>query len=164
MEYEQLNRWLIGAVAAVIHAYFWGLGGRSEKVLGMKPRFWRRWVAPLWWSSFLILESIYFKEFQWFYLVMIPAYKAQTHQGYGDKKDRGWFKVIRRLLWSLGYASCSIIIPVLTGRWLIWAAQTGVSCICSIIFGAFNPIKDAPSEESTICLSSSFILPTIFRG
>lgn len=129
-------------------AYLYSEGGMHDKWL-------RRYVAPLELSLGLFLFSR-----DWRVFLQVPFLMASLCLGYGA--DQQWLKILKRMLFGFasGASSSGYIIYLSIKNshlWILASFQTLLVLSSCVIFGAFNQLSSARSEEFTIGLIIALI-------
>lgn len=121
--------------------YLYGLGGIRYKAL-------RRYVGAGWIAMAIFIFQ-YWQGNQNLWAYTYPVLLcAALHKGYGG--DTLAKKVWKRALYGLLIGLSSLPLAIISGLWVLYATSVGFVVVGSVVFGAFNPFKNARDEESNV--------------
>lgn len=150
-ENYQVVIWGLQVLSVLAASVVYSFGGRPG------GRLLKRLVAPLLLVLPILAINYFLHHWNWWYLLAL-GYVNWPWIGYGGKTL--WFKIFRRVTWSVLYCSGALVFVSHSHAWLIFGVQMTISLICSVAFGVWNPFKDnAPAEEGSIWFASNFLLP-----
>lgn len=127
-------------------SYLYGLGGIYGK--------WkRRYVAPLILTVTISLFALWVGRFTWWILTYYPLLVAALHLGYGG--NTLWEKIKKRSIYGFAVSVAAFPLAIIGNAWLLYVLHIFLNVTISIVLGAFNPCKDARSEETLIGVTIS---------
>lgn len=148
------------ATAGLLPSLIFGLlsmfGGRKLYTLGIRPRIWKRLIAPF---SFVALTILYARiagHQNPLYVIAFVTYFVSCFRGYGGESLEE--KLLNRTIWSLVRTSASLAFCVFSGAWTLFFLQMAVGWVATLILGIFNPLK-AAQEENLINFTSVMFVP-----
>lgn len=128
-----------------IFSYLYGLGGIRYKVL-------RRFIGAGW----MILGVIGFQHWQGninYWALLWPVLLcAGLHKGYGGQELA--VKMCKRALYGLLLGLAATPLALVSGMWALYGYSIVSTVIASVVFGAFNPFKNARDEESNVAVAA----------
>ena len=134
-----------------IFSYLYGLGGISNKWL-------RRFIGSAWLMLGIYVFSSWCSTWNIWYLLFLPLSIGALSNGYGAETFSR--KVFKRGLYGLFIGLCALPIVVISHFWVLFAFSCCLAIVSSILFGVYNPTKNA-REEETLIATLGFIL-TLF--
>lgn len=132
--------------------YAWG---------GIKGKWKRRFVAPVWLVGGIMLSSHLSGTFSWWYLTYLPLLIAALTLGYGA--DRLGEKIRKRTLYGLALSVAPIALPIINAAWWLYAMHCTLCVGFCVVLGVYNINLDAPvgrgarDEETLIGFVAGFL-------
>jgi hypothetical protein len=143
-------------IPVISYAIPYAIGGRDKAPL-FRPRIWKRIIAPVLFSSLVILLSVLSKKFSPWFLLSIPAYiSAHFLMDYGD--DKLWVKLLRRLWTGLIMCLAASSIALFAKSYILLACQGFLAVSAHTVLGLTNPV-DAQYEELLISALTVIFVP-----
>lgn len=124
---------LIKALICVVFAFLYAWGGMEMKWL-------RRFLAP----SLLIGSMLYFSR-DWKCILQLPFMFISLSLGYGA--DLEIIKIIRRGIFGIINGVSSSTYNIIRKKWLLVGFQIALLTSAYIVFGVWNPLPNARTEE-----------------
>ena len=143
--------WVVKILLVVVCAVLYRLGGWFEKKI-------RRFLMPVFYILGCSLIGLWKGTFSWWILLSLPMLIGSLCLGYGSPDF--WEKVIRRLIYGAALGISFFPFAFVYGTWVLFAFHLVLCMASSAFFGAFNPFKEAVSEEATIA-TCSLLLPVM---
>jgi len=146
-------------IPSILYALAYALGGRDEAPIFV-PRIWRRIIAPMLFSTLVVLMSLLFGKFDNIMLSFIP-FLVSVHWVGGYGGDTLWEKVLRRIWTGLLLGLAALPIALAAHSYPVWELfwmQLALAISAHLFLGILNPLK-APYEESLIALLTVVIVP-----
>lgn len=143
-------------IPSLVYALAYGIGGRDTAPL-VRPRLWRRVIAPMLFSLGVIGLSLLSNNFKAGYLLAVPSY-VLVHWlgGYGGVNL--WVKLLRRSWTGLLSGIASLSFAIFTGSYELFTAQVILAISAHLFLGIRNPIK-ASYEEVLISFLTVVLVP-----
>ena len=134
----------------VVFASLYGFGG-------IKNKWKRRYLAPFWMGCGIWLFSFLTHSWHWWYLLYPLLLCGFLHIGYGGSDDT-LVKLRKRAIYGLCLGIAAL--PLVFGNylWLLFVFHCVLCVASSVVFGVWNPFKNARSEESAIALLSTVLV------
>lgn len=155
-ETTQVYIGFLALIPSLAYSFAYSVGGRDEAPF-VRPRIWKRFIAPVLFVSLTLILLICLSKFKIWYLTAYPAYiGAHFLMGYGG--DKLWVKLGRRFLSGLviGLAGSSIAVFAKSYDFLLM--QVCLAILAHMVLGVVNPTK-APYEEALISLLTVIFVP-----
>lgn len=149
---------LVWICTSLSYATAYAVGGRDTAPL-VRPRIWRRFIAPLALTIPLIAYSLFLSvsAVKYVSILSVGTYiGAMFIQKYGG--DTLWQKVRGRIYSGLVVGSASLPIAISTGSWKLFTAQVILAISAHLVLGIKNPFE-ASKEEFLISLSTVALVP-----
>lgn len=160
-----MNEIMVGTLAtiALIPSIAFGwismVGGRDVNFLGIRARIWKRFIAPVVFVSLVIAMSLINGKYNHWFLLCYATYILNII-GYGSKGLGDWFKILRRIIWSIiRTASCLPIVLILATSQVstLFILQAIIGMVATVILGVYNPLKAAAEEFLINFISVVFV-------
>lgn len=136
-----------------LFAILYCIGGRRQKL-------WRRWVGGGVLGVGLNGFALWAGVWNVAYLLLIPAYIAALHLGYGGVRTSS--KLYRRVVYGMGLGSCALLVSLLTGQVGLGGFQLLLAVGASVYLGVLNPVR-ATDEETLIAAFSVLVVPFMIQ-
>ena len=155
-----MNEYWIGTILVIqillmlVGAYLYMIGGREHK-------WYRRFLSPVFSTASVIIGAIWFQIFNWWMLLLLPAFSLHYHLGYGTDAvpitltrylEISKFKLVHGLLRRGRYALIGITLPAIImiaslGSQVAWILPIHFAFgALTVYIGIKHPIQ-APAEE-----------------
>lgn len=150
-------KFALSLIPSILYSVAYEKGGRDKAPL-VRPRIWRRWIAPLAFTIPTILLHLIFHSFKWPMLLSIGTYiGAMYAQKYGGT-DKLWLKILERTYSGLIVGLASLAFAYSAHSWLMFGAQIVLAISSHLVFGIKNPLK-AEWEERVISFLTVVLVP-----
>lgn len=131
-----------------IFSYLYGLGGIQFKAI-------RRFVGPAW----IALGVFVFQHWQGHVNPLTFAFPvllcAALHKGYGG--DDLKTKIGKRALVGLFLALSALPLAIVSKLWILYVFHVVLVISASVVFGVWNPFKNARDEESNVAVAAVWL-------
>jgi hypothetical protein len=131
-----------------VFSFLYGLGGISNKWL-------RRFVACFWIGLGIYVFSIWQNNWHWLKIITPILLCITLHLGYGAEKTIQ--KIKKRAIVGVCLGMCDLPLAFLSGLWMLFFINLALCITVSILFGVFNPFKNARDEETNIATFSKVL-------
>ena len=122
-------------------ASLYGFGGMVGTAI-------RRYLMPVMLAVNICILTYILGSFSVWYLLYPILLGASLHLPYGAKTLGK--KIWLRTIFGLAVAFSAIIIPIISGKWVLFLLHVPFVVLSNIIFGVFNPFSSARDEESAL--------------
>lgn len=149
-----MNEHLLQLIASLkiiwvaIFSYLYGEGGISNKWI-------RRFVGGAWIGLGILGFSIWQGNFNYLKLMTSGLLTGALTLGYGA--DETIIKIEKRALYGMALAVAGLPLAICSSLWMLFAFNVIMCLMVSVLFGVWNPFKNARDEETAIA-SFSLIL------
>lgn len=156
-----LHKFLIQLIPPILYAISYTLGGRDEAPL-VRPRIWRRIIAPLLYSASLVILSLISNKFHVTYALSFPAYVGAmyiTKYGGGDTLKE---KIVGRIWSGLVVGIVGMVIAVFVKSYVLGVLQIALAVLAHLSLGIKNSFPEkykAEIEEFTISFLTVCLVP-----
>lgn len=131
----------------VVGAFLYALGG-------MKGKYKRRVLMPLWLGTGVVISSLIEGYFSGWLFLYPPLLFGALSMGYGADKTKD--KIARRAIYGFLVALASVPVAYVTGNWLLFGLHIFLCTLVSIALGVWNPTS-AREEETLIGIYSGLL-------
>lgn len=123
---------------------------------GISGKWKRRFVGASWMMLGVFVYSKINFNWSYWYLLYLPLLIGSLTLPYGA--DSFWVKVRKRFLYGLALGIAAAPLAILNTAWVLWGYHIFLCVSASIVFGVFNPFKNARDEETNIARFSQGLI------
>lgn len=132
-----------------VFSLLYGLGGVSNKWI-------RRYIGPAWMTLGVFVFSKITNSFHFWYLAYGILLMGALHLGYGG--DDVGTKIRKRSIYGLALGISAAPLLIGNANYILFGCHLGLCCFVSIVFGVFNPTRNAREEEGLIAFLSTLLV------
>lgn len=134
-----------------------GAGSLLYGLGGIRYKFLRRFLLPLWMGLGLWTFGVWTGSFTLTQLLYVPLFCASLHLGYGGTNDV-WVKIRKRSVYGFCLGISAVPIVISSHLWILFCFYVALCVTSSVLLGVFNPTRNARAEESLICALSTLLV------
>lgn len=155
-EITQLCVGFLALIPSLVYAFAYALGGRDKSPV-VRPRIWKRIIAPMLYSALVIILGLSLGHFK-LLMLLFPATFLISHYLLKYGGETTWAKLSGRFLAGLTIGLSSLPIAMSAGAYGLFVIQVLVACLAHMVLGLTNPVK-APQEELLISFLTVIFVP-----